>query len=493
MNSSALDISEKLPPLGKKRKKNGGGGTDDAAADGVGGKRVKLEGDGNTGKAGRGKAKGEKWIDKSEPKETKGGGKDCAGVQKPVKKPGKVGKTSSSTEKKNDEEGGKKTERVKGVSSSKKPRSDNDRGLGRGQKDVVKKELGVSSKGVLKSKEGDGGAGKTGVGKGKIKSGGLEEDSATGKVKAKGKAKAEMKTKKLGKDDAGEVRAAKMVQGKTGVFSKGDSVRGEAKAKKRARTVGIKPVIPPRPVVVRREVPKHHVISNRRAAVLARTFEKEKEEARKEYEEQVAAAERSRAAAEKRRKASLRHRSNEMLDEGEKVAGVTTLSSPAGGTVTSTDDVTATSGGQGPSSKSGGERWPSLGFAGKPWGLGPFLREVETEPGYSRARGEGDDEASSERVTDVEGEEAMSGASVAVKMSRVYRARKVMMHRAKVEDGEAVDLGDEEAFQAWLARLRAVEVRRIPFVEDNFIFQGVFLGWFMQKPIWFLQGRVEIG
>lgn len=448
MNSSAVDISEKGPPLGKKRKPPVVGGTDDAAVGG-GGKRVKLEGGGNTGKVGSGKAKG----DKSAPKETKGGVIYGAGVQKPAKKPGKVGKTSSSTGGKGSEEGRKRTEGGKGVSSSKKPRSEADTGLGRDQKSVaVKKEQGVSCKGVLESKDGDGRAGKTGVGKGKRKSGGLEEKS---KVKAKGKGKAEIKTKKLGKDDSGAVK----VQGKTGAVSK-----GEAKAKKRVRTVGVKPVvIPPRPLVVRREVPKHHVISNRRAAVLARTFEKEQEEARKEYEEQVAAAERSRVAAEKRRKASIRHRSsNEMLDEREKIADVT---SPARETVASADDVTEVSGVQCSSSKSGGERWPSLGFAGKPWGLGPFLREVETE------RGEGDGEALSERVTDVKEGEIMSGA---VKMPRAHRARVVMMHRAKVEIGESVYLGDEEAFRAWLARLRAAEVRGTPL-----IFQVDGVGLFM--------------
>lgn len=460
MNSPAVDISEKLPPLGKKRKPPVVGGTDDDAADGVNGKRVKLEGGGNTGKFGSGKAKGEKRSDKSEPKETKGGGKYCAGVQKPTKKPSKVGKISSSTGGKRSEEGGKRTERVKNLSSSKKPKADADTSLGRGQKSVaVKKEQGVSCKGVLESKDGDGRVGKTGVGKGKRKSAGLEENSVTGKVKAKGKAKAEIRTKKLGKDEAGEVKASKMVEGKTDAVSKGGGVRGEAKGKKRVRTVGTKPaVVPPRPVVVRREVPKHHVISNRRAAVLARTFEKEQEDARKEYEEQVAAVERSRVAAEKRRKASIRHRSNEMLDEHEKIADVASLSSHARETVASVDDVTAVSGGQCSSSKSGGDRWPSLGFGGKPWGLGPFLREVETE------HGEGDEEDLSERVTGVKEEEAMSGESVAVKMPRALRAREVMMHRAKVEAGESVYLGDEEAFRAWLARLRAAEVRHTRFL-----------------------------
>lgn len=317
--------------------------------------------------------------------------------------------------------------------------------------------------------------------------------------------------------------------------------------------VTIKAVVIPPPVAIRREIPGHHVVSSRRKAVLARTLEKETQEAQRDFEEAVAAAERSRVAREQRLKASARRaqsaRSSEVAAAAAAAAkavkavkasgcssdGVRPGSKKSGSAKTLTATATTTNGDSG--FVKGEEKCPDLGFGGQPWGLGPFscgecertsnvggggsegvgdgsfickndgdspapqhdrgnnalLREPTaeqgapagaggplpalacTEPGEAWAQGGGfsgaqadataavkgacsgvDDPSAGNRVEKERGETS-GGATAGVARGKAHRELKVM-RRARVEAGEAVDLGDEAAFRQWLARLRDVEV-----------------------------------
>lgn len=224
--------------------------------------------------------------------------------------------------------------------------------------------------------------------------------------------------------------------------------KDKEKKKTKPKTVlSVKPVVIAPPVVVQKEVPDHHVISNRRAAVLARTFAKETKEAQKDFEEAVAAAERSRVVREQRLKASssprgLRH-------------SRPSHSAASAGAVKPTDGaspipvVSATSGT--PGVPKGGTRWPDFGFGGQSWGLGPFYRQEQSEVELGECSGGGAVPTAKESTP------AATATMVSSVPARPRRAPKEM-RRARVGAGEALNLGEEATFREWLARLRAVQV-----------------------------------
>eukprot|EP00752_Nemacystus_decipiens_P004810 g4377.t1 len=262
------------------------------------------------------------------------------------------------------------------------------------------------------------------------------------------------------------------------------------KPKKPKKPSSIKPVAIPPPVVVQREVPEHHVISSRRAAVLARTFAKETEEAQKDFEEAVAAAERSRLARQQRRKSSSSPRggsvSRQPPPSSSQGAAPTAPSAPAA----TAEAGNLENGGHPAADESthgevagAAERWPDLGFGGQPWGLGPFVRDP-VGPGRdasavwaSRANGtassgyaglagteeggQDGDEEGEQGEGDGEESVAATAAGVAESLRRPLKE----MRRARVEHGQAVDLGEEPSFRKWLARLRAVQYLPVGHVE----------------------------
>ncbi|CAM9569635.1 unnamed protein product, partial [Scytosiphon promiscuus] len=325
---------------------------------------------------------------------------------------------------------------------------------------------------------------------------------------------------------------------------KGGSEKQEKpKAKK---PFAVKPVVIAPPVVVQKAVPEHHVISNRRAVVLARTFAKETEEAQKDFQDAVAAAERSRIARKHRAKSSSSPRGVNKKGKGAAAAaakgrgpgGVARAGGrkPSGGAASSAtvDSPRRTAGvapgdppGPAPSDATAaantGERWPDLGFVGQPWGHGPFHREMDSgghaddddddeddkaspscarpgevvasakSPFFSRlapsgigwsvggqagatAGLPGEFQKSGEGVqgggrlpggvlSPAAAAAAAAAAALGVGVSSRPRRAPKEMRRARVDAGEAVDLGEEAAFRAWLTRLRAVQDIPVGHVE----------------------------
>lgn len=448
-----------------------------------------------------------------------GGGKSSgAGKQR------KDGKTAAASSKKHGSSGGGenvasgKEAAARGKLSSLKPK-----GKAKADKILTPKKNGASATGI-KNNQGGKNAEKHAIrnsGLSPLNSGGGSTKEESGNIKSRqgmpsGGAGNGHRKKKTSSDGGSGGGASGRSSTKT-AEKKGRE--DEKKKTKKPRTgPSIKPVVIAPPVVVQREVPEHHVISNRRAAVLARTFAKETKEAQKDFEEAVAAAERSRVVREQRLKASssprgLRH---SPPPQGAASAATVKPTGGAGGATGGPIAVVSAASATPALPVKGGGRWPELGFGGQPWGLGPFYRQEEFEgrdasasSGSTRDRnsslstpppsrsfssgggvfgptrwirpGEQPESRFSqahleENFEDVELEEvsgsgsgrvpkgvepaaAEAAAVVSGVPARPRRAPKEM-RRARVGAGEALDLGEEATFREWLARLRSVQVCR---------------------------------
>lgn len=476
MNPSASTAaSSPRGSAGTKRKAASGGGGKSAVA-GSGGKRPKKSGEGggaNTVKttkveavnAKKGSKAGTAGDKKTSPAKTnrknpkaEGAGKRAGAGKKTHRK------TPAASSKKHGSSGdGKSAARGKEAAGRGRVSSPKPKGKTKADKNSSSKKSGESVTGT-KNSQGGKKAGKhasSSSGMSQVKSDGGSIKKKTGDIKSSSSDGAADGDRKKKKSIAGGSGSGSITKSSTKAAKTKDN---EVKKKtKRLRTVSaIKPVAIAPPVVVQKEVPDHHVISNRRAAVLARTFAKETKEAQKDFEEAVAAAERSRVAREQRLKASSSLRS----------AACAAAVKPSDGTGTGAGQkpvVSATSGTPGVASK-GGTRWPELGFGGQPWGLSLYRQEQwEGRETYG----------SSESTRDKEPEDAeleegsvrggvprpmeSAGAAAATVVSGVpARPRRSLkeMRRARVEAGEALDLGEEITFRKWLTRLRAVQVCR---------------------------------
>ncbi|CAN0084640.1 unnamed protein product, partial [Ectocarpus sp. 13 AM-2016] len=480
MNPSAGHVTGR-GPAGKKRKAVPGGGGSEKNGGGSGGKRAKKGGDGD----GVEKARSKKDSDKKlvDGKTVTPGGENKAAPTKAKTKTAGDGTNANAT-------GNRKKDGKTVAAISKKHRS--------GEK-IANEAAGKSSSPSRKSKT------KTG----KMRAvRGCETGSRstaggrkTGEPDIRSNASSQLKSAG-GKSSQAEALGNGSSTGRSsggGTTSSKIKHSSDKKTTKKKPRMGltIKPTVIPPPVVVQREVPEHHVISNRRAVVLARTFAKETEEAQKDFEEAVAAAERSRVAREQRLKAS----SPRVLPRPPASQGAASsyAARSVGGGGGSADDPTA------PAiavSSGPGRRceWPDLGFGGRPWGLGPFYREEDAEGGdssasldptmdrepspspscasfaeggssHSRKPGEqgkleqidahaqgcvaelgetrqGDGRAARSPV-------GAASASAAIPTTPPRALKEV--RRARVDAGEAVDLGEDAAFRKWLGRLRAVQ------------------------------------
>ncbi|CBJ27768.1 hypothetical protein Esi_0084_0075 [Ectocarpus siliculosus] len=479
-------------PAGKKRKAVPGGGGSEKTGGRSSGKRAKKGGDGD----GIEKARSKKDSDKKlgDGKTGTAGGENKAGPTKAKTKTAGDGTNANAT-------GNRKKDGKTVAFISKKHRSGEK--IANGAKEAAVKISSPSRKSKTKT--------------GKMRAvGGCETGS---KSKAGGKKAGEPDIRSNGssqlKSAGGKSSKAEALGNgsSTGRSSGGGTTSSKTKhhsdkkvTKKKPRMgLSIKPTVIPPPVVVQREVPDHHVISNRRAVVLARTFAKETEEAQKNFEEAVAAAERSRVAREQRLKTS----SSRVLPRPPASQGAASsyAAKSVGGGGGSANDPTATATAV---SSGPGRRcvWPDLGFGGQPWGLGPFYREAEAEGGGSSASldptidrkpslspscasfAEGGSSHSRKpgkqgKLEHIDGHAqgcvaelgetrqgdgsaarspvgaASASAEIPTKPPRALRE----VRRARVDAGEAVDLGEDAAFRKWLGRLRAIQDIPVGHVE----------------------------
>lgn len=443
---------------GKRSKKSGeGGGVDTVKATKIGAVHAKK-----CGKAGKAGDKNNRAKASTKAKTADGGGKTAGAGKK-----SKDGKTPASSKKHGSSGDGKNATSGKEGADGGKTMSPTPKSKAK----TVKKSAPEKNGGVAvgtKNVQGGKKAGKHAMGSSglsQLNSGDRSIKMESGDIKFR-----------QGKHSGGTANGNRK-KGSIGGGSGGGSGKKRAKKdredKKRTKisTVSsIKPVTIAPPVVVQKEVPDHHVISNRRAVVLARTFAKETKEAQKDFEEAVAAAERSRIVREQRRKASssprgVRHPPS--LD----IAAYAAAVKPTGGTRGAAGGapktvVSSTLRTPGFPVK-GGARWPELGFGGHSWGLGPFYRhdELEERDAYASSgltRGKKPEgvelEETSGNVVVPESTAAAAAAAVVIGVPTRPRRTPKEMHRARVGAGEAVDLGGEAASRAWLARLRAVQV-----------------------------------
>lgn len=476
-------------PAGKKRKAVPVGDGSEKIGGGSGGKRAKKGGDGDGVEKARTKKDSDKRL--GDGKTGTAGGENKAAPTKAKSKTAGDGTNVNAT--------GNRKKDGKLAAISKKHRS------GEKVATEAKEAAGKSSSPSRKSKTKTGkmlaskavGGGETGL---KSNSGGKKAGEPASRSNGSSQLKSgggkSSQTEALGNGSS------------TGRSSSGGSTssktkhKNDKKATKKKPRMGlsIKPTVIPPPVVVQREVPEHHVISNRRAVVLARTFAKETEEAQKDFEEAVAAAERSRVAREQRLKASSSPRS---LPRPPAYPGASssTAAKPVGGAGGNVNDATtaAAAVSSGPGRRS---VWPDLGFGGQPWGLGPFYREEVTEggdtsasfgptmdrelspspsctsfaeggsshsrrpgeqgkPGHIDAHGQGCVvELGVTRQSDGSAARSPVGAASAAAATPIKPPRALKeIRRARVDAGEAVDLGEDAAFRNWLGRLRAIQVR----------------------------------